>query len=657
MRRIYPYHFLIGQVRLLVLVLITGTLMSLGGLAPPAAGAARTSATCRGPEALSNHLALSGKRRISFRRVTCGAARSVVKRFAGGCVAAYTSQGSCTFRSRKRWSCSSRLAGPAASGAPSSVTCKASRSRVRFRLSLSGAIERSDEYDTPPVEAALRYPSTKTCIDSNGASKVVTPPPAAPSESFDIRVVAPVPLVFGQAVQNQLVSHDVANRLHLGLGSQPRNYPRRLPVFLVAGAEEGETNHTCDKTPKTDANVVGIGTGLVEAAETVAHELHHAYTRGIKISPTYPWFEDQVGEWSVWKAGLLKTPTSFEALLQYPNTAADTNNPDDFRYGMWRFVQFLDDRGLMVAGDGSWPIARAVAAGAPAHSVTLDHLLRARGTSFGQELADFWGEHLKSSPSRPPHVKPTSWNSKQIRIAPGRQDVTIPARALHTPLTDFKIERNVKRVEFEFEPPTDGHFWGLYEPNGSKRFKFGDTISFCVGGGDQDDLGWPEHFPVTFTNGLLSGELTGKIQVFAQTQTDQCAVTAGNRACRVLRAAGAEALFGRPALHGYSGHTGTRKGRPYVSCTYGGIAGVATLDIERWRSSKQLRDFIKSEERVPGAERVDLGDRAAMISPDPNALGLHIAVGRQKLALVVATDAGGRSKTLQLGENAVPLVR
>ena len=506
----------------------------------------------------------------------------------------------------------------------------------------------------PPAEAALRYPSTKTCIDSNGPAKVVTPPPAAPSDSFDIRVVAPVPLVFGQAVQNQLVAHDVANRLHAGLGSQPRNYPRRLPVFLVAGAEEGETNHTCDKTPKTDANVVGIGTGLVEAAETVAHELHHAYTRGIKISPTYPWFEDQVGEWSVWKAGLLKTPTPFEALLQYPNTAADTNNPDDFRYGMWRFVQFLDDRGLMVAGDGSWPIARAVAAGAPAHSVTLDRLLRARGSSFGQELADFWGEHLKESPSRPPHVKPTSWNSKEIRIAPGRHDVTIPARALHTPLTDFKLDQSVKRVEFEFEPPTDGHFWGLYEPNGSKRFKFGDTISFCVGGGDQDDLGWPRHFPVTFTNGLLSGELTGKIQVFAQTQTDQCTTPSNNQACRVLVQTGVPRLIGTPTLS-TGGHIGVRKGRRYSSCSYAGGTGVANIDIERWGSSKQLRNFVKAQERS-GGRHVDIGDRGTLGEIEGSAV-VYVAVGRQKLVVLVSSTAGSTSIALQIAESAVPIIR
>lgn len=539
-------------------------------------------------------------------------------------------------------------------GAPSSIKCRAGGSRVGFTITISPPTGTPGS-GKPRAHSAVAL-AKANCVDASAPGKIV-PALAAPHDTFELRTYGAVPPIFGQAVQRLLVSHNVVGRLNDGLGARPRGYPQaRAPIYLNAGEPRGMTNVFCDGSPR-DASTVPVDGGVRDTAATVAHELFHVYSGGLATPSSAFWIEDAGSEWAVWRAGLLEEPSYPEIFLQFPNVAADTMVPDGYRYGMWRFIQFLDDRGLVVEG-ASWPILRAAVAAEPAMVQAMDQFLRARGTSFGEELARFWGEHLKEKPPRPPTLRPTGKNSTVLTVDPGNSDVKTFARGIHTSLTDFKVAAGVRRVEFEFEPPPNTHYWGLYEANGSKRFNFGDTISFCVGGGDDDDLGWPGHFPVTFTNGsLLPSAVEGKIKVFAQTQTDQCKAAPTNRACRVLKAAGAEALFGPPALHGFAGHTGTRKGRPYASCSYGGRIGVATLDLERWRSSKQLRAFIKSEERVPGARRVDLGDGATMVAPNPNAVGIHVAVGRQKLAVVVAADAGGTSKSLQLAENAVPLVR
>ena len=69
--------------------------------------------------------------------------------------------------------------------------------------------------------------------------------------------------------------------------------------------------------------------------------------------------------------------------------------------------------------------------------------------------------------------------------------------------------------------------------------------------------------------------------------------------------------MGSPILGGFAGHTGVRKGRRYSNCSYKGMPGVANMDIERWRSSKQLRTFVKDQERA-GARHLNLGDRGAI---------------------------------------------
>jgi hypothetical protein len=624
------------------------------GLSPsPAEAAARS--PCRGTDVLENRLVLSARGRISIRRETCKAARTVVARFAGLCVGAYTSQGSCRIRTRKRWLCTSTIVGSAAQGAPSRVKCAARRSRIQFTIKVDlSTIER------PPDQAVARVaqggPNNEqlNCIDSNAASQVVPPP--APPNTFAIHVWGSLPLLAGEGIQRQLLSHRVAKRLIDGLGVTPRNYPRLVPVFLVNGTQEGITSDFCDGSAN-DAVVAAIGGSVAEGAEVVAHELFHAHSGRIAPRGAYPWFEDLGAEWSTWKAGLLKTPTEFEVFLQFPNRAPDTLDPDGYRYGMWRFLQFLDDRQLVVAGGGSWPLIRSVVSSPPAAgTATLNQFLVSRGTSLGAELAAFWGEHLKVRPQRPPHIKPVVRNSSRVDIRPGQDTYTVASQPLHTNLIEFRLTDSVKRVEFEFEPPADSYFWGLTAPNESREFKHGESVSFCVGAEHDEDLKWPGHFPVTFTNGIVSANsLLGTVKIHAQSDAEHCGQPT-NRACLVLSSAGARGLLGPdlPDIPGFAGHDGVTHGRPYTECAYKGFGGVGFLQIQRWSSSRQVRRWMARKAHSPGWRPVRFGDAALIFeAPVGGHVFVQVALGRQLLTVEATVEGGATSTALRLTEGAI----
>jgi hypothetical protein len=656
-----------------VALTLVGSVTASGTAPAGDATAART--PCRGPADLENFLSLSGGRRISVRRVSCGVAQQVVKRFAGRCIGAYTSQGSCRLKARKRWRCTSRLVGSLEAGAPSSVICKAGRGQVRFRVEISLPAHDS----STPVAASSAgppkpnaegpgapYNESLRCIDASGPARVVEPRPQGLNDTFEIRTYGRVPLRFGAAVQAKLVSRRVATRLLAGLGARPRGYPGRVPVFLTSGESEGVTSYICDGAETDDGVVVAVDDGLETTSQMVAHELAHIYSRGIRVSPNYPWFEDPVAEWSTWKAGwYTPLPQVRDITLQYPEKPLDTINKADvlYRYGMWRFVQFLDDQGMIVAGNDSWPLIRGVVAGSPAHTPTLDRLLGGFGTSIGREAAAFWGEHLKQKPKHPPRLVPAHGvNSRELTVAPGQGTLLASTCGLCTSLDDFFLSKSVKRVEFEFEPADNSYFWGLVAPNESRRFQFGESVSFCVGEPVGDDLKWPGHFPVTFTNGLLNhtSTLKGDIKIYAQTNADQCA-DPEKRGCRILREAGARALLGPdpPRVGGFRGHEGVNDaGQRRSSCTYTGAQGLGILDIDRWRSSKQLRRWIRRKDDTVGWETVKLGDAAIQFE---NATCCHtvvqVAVGRDRLTVQVNRDGGGStSQALRLAREAIELL-
>jgi hypothetical protein len=634
-----------------LLLLVLAVAVAGPALAPPSAAA---QASCRGVAALGNHLELAAGRRISIARVRCADARTVVKRFAERCVGAYTSQGSCRFRTRKRWSCASRLVGTAERGAPSAVRCTAGRSRIGFTVRLS-----ETAVEIPPGGLALPglpFSADFRCIDSAAAGETA-PPPAPPNDGFIIHVTGATPVLVAEAIQAELVRRNVGKLLLDGLGVKPRNFPGLVPVFLRKGVSQGVTAFLCGGSA-SDGIVVEIESTVEEAAKVVTHELFHAHSRGVALPLTYPWFDDAAAEWSTWKAGLMTPPTSWEVNLQYPDTAADTLDPLGYRYGMWRFVQFLDDKGLVVAGGGSWPLIRGTVRG-PQLSAALDQQLAARQSSFGQELAAFWGEHLKAKPQRPPRLVPTQANSESVRVTPGRHTKVVTADALHTKLVEFHLAPEVRRVEFEFHPANNSYFWGLVAPNESRRFQLDQAVSFCAGEASGDDLEWPGSFPVTFTNGFLTGTgLQGRVEIFAQTQADQCKPPA-NRACNVLADSGARPLLGPdlPDIGGFNGSRGVSGGRRYTSCAYKGAGGLATLRIDTWGSSRQLRDWVNRKSRAPGWGSARLGDAGIIfVHPGGNAVFVQLALGRQRLTISVH-GFGARSAALRLANEAIPQVR
>jgi hypothetical protein len=609
-------------------------------------GDALAAPACRGSKALDNYLVLAGGK-ISPKRTDCGAARSVVKRFAARCVGAYTSQGSCRIKTRRRYRCASTLVGGQDSGALSAVKCTSGKARIGFRVKLSTAA-----IEIPPSGVAYPgspYSPTLQCIDTGEAGEAV-PPPGAPNDGIVVRATVGIPTVIAEGVQQELVAHNVVKGLVDGLGARTRNFPTLFPVFLRQGTA-GITDFAC-ASRSLDAAVVSVGNSVEQAAQLAAHELFHGHSRGILIAPDYPWFDDAAAEWSVWKAGLRDGPTSLDAQLQFPDTAIDTLDPLAWRYAMWRFVQFLDDKRMVTAGN-SWPLIRAVVS-SPTLTLALNQQLVTRGTSLGAELNAFWAEHLKQKPRRAPRVVPTGTNSEQVRIEPGQVIREVVARNLHTKLVEFDVSDTVNRVEFEFEPVVNAHFSGLVAANETRKFEPADSVAFCIGDAKGDNLAWPGSFPVVFTNGALSGgDLQGRIRIFAQTNAEQCGELS-NRACDLLRGAGARSLLGPdlPNIGGFSGHKGKTRGRRYTQCAYKGMGGLSLLQVQRWDSAKALRKWIQRKAKAPGWQSIKKGDTAVIFERGGHVF-LQVAVGQDRLTVEVSTNAGATSIALRIAAAAI----
>ncbi|MFL5892192.1 MAG: hypothetical protein ACJ75I_05560, partial [Solirubrobacterales bacterium] len=201
-------------------------------------------------------------------------------------------------------------------------------------------------------------------------------------------------------------------------------------------------------------------------------------------------------------------------------------------------------------------------------------------------------------------------NSTEIKVKPGTKTFDQPADSLRTALLDFKLADNVKRVEFEFDPPDDGYFWGLTAPQDSRRFRKNDSVTFCVRGGDQGELEWPGHFPVTFTNGSLStGQIKGRIVIHAQRDAEQChSPVPDNRACKLLSSAHVGELLGS-GLYPYSNQSRDSDGTIWI-CFYHGSSGEVDLNLARAanRTAKQVREGVRRQIEQLGLQRLDVGD-------------------------------------------------
>jgi hypothetical protein len=425
-----------------------------------------------------------------------------------------------------------------------------------------------------------------------------------------------------------LTSHSVQAILTAGLNSYWRGYPHRIPILLTHDDFDADHNQGLFVRTCADPNLPGIviraNLSAGQLARTAAHELFHAYSDGIADGPD-PWWEEAAATWAEVKTGFGEDDGYDVALLR-PRRPLDTSphaggNDGRFPYALYRFVQFLEGRGHVAAGE-YWPLVHDVIAGynAPGPTQALAAALIARGTSLGEQSAAFWGDRMKKHPSHGRlRLEPIDGvNSFTEKVRPGSTTVAVPAKALTTGMVDFVVGDAVKRVEFEFEPPTDGYFWGLVAPNESREFRRDETVSFCVGGGDTDDLEWPKHFPVTFTNGMLSGgEIEGKIRVYAQTHAaEQCTHPRLNRVCRVMREA-AQGILGQVSWLGYL--SGFIDGKPDVCTRFGETGGGGdwgSLSVVRQPSAKRARAAVRGVMRnsAQPCVTVRLGDLACVTS-------------------------------------------
>jgi hypothetical protein len=627
--------------------------------------------TCKSPGSLPGYFEVADGSEVTAKRADCKTAKRVVKRFAGNCFKAYSAQARCKVKAPKRWRCRSRIVGRPGQGIPARQKCERRKSRVVFVLAYF-----------PPTEPDIGAPSKRAaptplsgpfdenfkCIDLKPTGTVIPPPNPRSLGNFEIHVLRG-PVSVGEDLQAALVAQRVSQKLTAGLGAQPLSNPDRVPIFVTdrrfdPGNSYGVHAPTC-QYPSEDAIVVrtNLGSNDPSLATTGAHELFHAHSSGVAGGFFRPWWEEASAAWSEGRLGFSEA-ARWNPWLQFPNIAldyqsADPNSPDDgHQYAMWRFVQFLDVHGLI--GDSTWPLQREVIRGYPTVGATFglsEAITKANSsTSLGAQLAAFWGDRLKEQPLRGPTLKPVPANSQSIEIEPGGTVVPPPVDRLQTKLFDFKLSNQVARVEFEFDTPADGYFWGLVEKNDSRRFRKDDSVAFCVGGpGPDGELEWPGHFPVTFTNGSLStGNIQGKITVHAQGDAAQCAgPTPDNRACQLLADGGVSGLLGPGSFPFFTQDRDEE--RAFWNCFYTGDQAEVNLLLQRALrlSSREVRRGVRRQIEALELQRVDgVGDIAGFgvkNDGEKNYGILAMAVGKEN-ALMIIGPGGQRSNAITLGK-------
>ena len=635
--------------------LLVGAAASVALAREPAAagpGKPRTH-TCRGPAELSGFFKLA-QRKIKARRASCAAARKVAIRFSKSCEKAYAGQGSCRVRaSSRRWRCKSRIVGPLSKGAPSRETCRSKKARVTFVVAFVLPVEPSDF--SPSATFATPYNDKQNCVDTSNPGRVL----GSNGDAFEIHLFGGVSSSVGATLQSALSAHGVTSIFRAGLGSQPRIGPKRIWIFLTPkefdpAGDFGIAAPTCANR-SVDALVVRANQPEGDMASTAAHELFHAYSfYGIaRAQVNVPWWEEASATWSEHRVGFPEVDM-YDIALQYPNYPLDAT-AGTYKYAMSRFVQFLDDRGLI--GAPGWPLQREVIAHYKAPGATkalADALVRRMRTPnpLGELVAEFWGDRLLAKPSHGVQLKPTGRNSKQFVIDPGTTVVSPPTKPLHTKLLDFKLAPNVARVEFEFAPD-DNYFWGLVKPTDVRRFRGAESVSFCVGGGDEDDLAWPGHFPVTSTNGNLGGpEVKGEITIRAQSDPEQCTSPSRNRACKLLRQARVSDVLG-DGIFPFASESGGDDVHHWLCFYNADTGGEVRLDLARFKEkAKRVRDRAKRIIDQLDLRKIDIGDLAGIgtISGGGEVTGvLVMAVGRE-IVFLMCGPGPKRQQLITLGK-------
>ena len=609
--------------------ILISLVLAWAGPSPALSSSRDHRAKCSGPASPGGSFHLAADRKLRIKHLGCGKARKLVKAFPSRCTRAYAGQGSCKVRASGRWRCRSRMVGPLTHGAPAKEHCRHKRGRVVFKVTYAPPTEPVLPLDSlagRKAAAAADGPIfTHNCIDTTVLGKVFPPPPPAYG-NFLIHLLDGVPKATGVALQKRLVALHVEENLRKGLGAGPRTDPGRLQIYLVPGKfipdnAYGITAQTC-ADPVESAIVIRTDVPPAEITDTAAHELFHAHSEGVLYVPFVPWWEEASATWSVTRSNL-PPDDEYDPDLQFPQYPLDTEKIPTYRYAMSRFVEFLDDRTLI--GETTWPLQRRVIAGyrQPGTNAALAEGLASegKGVSLGEELGAFWGDRLRAHPRRGPQLRPVRANSTMKTVKPGSDKLRVSARHLAASLVNFKLSKGVERVEFSFDPPADGYFWGLVDPDTSQPLKADDSISFCVGGSNDQDLEWPPtgsgkggHFPVIFTDGSLDKKLTGTITIRAQSDAAQCgSSTPANHACKLLRKARVHYLLG-PGTFPYSSESEDTDGITWICIYHGGGRDVDLNLIKAKKlASKQVRKNAKRQIAQLGLDPLrNVGDVAGI---------------------------------------------
>jgi hypothetical protein len=645
--------------------------VSLAALLAAAAAGAKTSrsgaaakakprtVTCHARAGVSEELRLAGGRKIKARRVHCSVARKVAKSFGRRCEKAYAGQGRCKLRAGgRRWTCKSRIVGPLSKGAPSRETCRAKRSRLTFVIALA-PLEPDVHALRPAAAPSGPYDEANDCIETNNPGRVVPP---ASGATFEIHLWGDVPLSLGEQLQTTLITHRVMGVLRYGLDTLPRNTPNRIWMFLTpgpfnAGESHGFTGAMCSN-PSVGAILVNANRDPAKIARTAAHELYHAYSiagTGTAYYGAPPWWEETAATWSVTRSGFPEEIV-YDVALQYPNQPLDQKDMYH-EYGMARFIQLLEDRGLI--GEDEWPLMREVLGGykSPGATRALADAVAKRhkvAKPLGDLLAQFWADRLRQPPSHGTNtlVPADGDNARGILVKPGNDTITATAKPLRTELLDIRLEPKVARVEFEFDP-RDGFFSGRVDTNDVRRFERGDSVSFCVGKADRDDLEWPKNLPVLFTNGNLQGaQIQGEITVRASTDAEQCSAPAPNRGCRLLKGARVESVLGDGSFPFSSEHEDAHVHQ--WLCFYEGSSGEARLDLARHKTDtvKEVRETVKKIIAQLNLDPIDIGDVGGIgqIDGGDKVTGVLVFSVKREIALLMVGPGAHHADLITLGK-------
>jgi hypothetical protein len=578
--------------------------LALAGVLAGATPAPAEGAVCRGKAVLGD-FRLEDDRRIALRRVACDRGRAVVRRFPGRCAAAYAAQGRCRIRSAGRWRCRSAMVGPLSAGAPARVRCRKGRARIAFTVAYfppthGVPIGRASAASGPFDEAKLCFNHSPTGAGDGQVYTVQGTDGDLPVDVVDL-------------VKAALDAHQVGPKLNAGLGTRPRGFPRPVPILLVPGRFDrgndlGLTAPTC---AGGTVDAIGVRINHKGVSQTAAHELFHAHSFYGANGGNGPvsWFEEAAATWSESKLGFPEE-TRYDHNLQFPRQRLDTppeGRTASFSYAMSRFLQFIDDRGRLSEG-ADWPLVRAGVSASTEATARLAAELVNRGTSLQDELAAFWGDRLKQKPAHGPQLRPTRQNSVERRIRSGNSQIRVSAKSLRTSLVNFVLAGDVERVEFEFEPPPGKEFWGLVSPGDSQSFRAESSVAFCVRG-HEDELEWPGHFPVTFTNGTLeAGELEGTIKIHAEERATRPCSSNPRYMCRVLETAAEGILRGvRAKVPGSA--SCLFFGRDPADPGYG---NYGALGVRRWRSAKLARRAVDGCIKGGTCAPVQVGGRAGI---------------------------------------------